>query len=67
MFKKCLDVVLRDVVLWGNIGGMWTAGLDDLFQPVWFCDSKIMRPWQLGIRWFIVGCDEVAASVLHKN
>ena len=32
----CLDVVLRDMVQWGDIGGRWTDGLDDLgglFQP----------------------------------
>jgi len=36
VFKKCLDVVLRDAVYWGNIGGKWMVGLDDLgdlFQP----------------------------------
>jgi len=36
VFKKCLDVVLRDMALQGNIGGRWTVGLDDLgglFQP----------------------------------
>lgn len=36
VFKKRLDVVLRDVVWWGNIGGSWTVELDDLgglFQP----------------------------------
>ena len=36
VFKKCLDVVLRDMVLWGNGGGRWTTGPDDLgglFQP----------------------------------
>jgi len=30
------NVVLKDVVLWGNIGGRWMVGLDDLeglFQP----------------------------------
>ena len=30
MFKKHLDVVLRDMVWWGNIGGRWTVGLDEL-------------------------------------
>ena len=29
-FKKCLGVVLRDVIKWGNIGGRWMVGLDDL-------------------------------------
>lgn len=35
VFKKLLDVVLRDAVLCGNIGGRWTIGLDlgCLFQP----------------------------------
>jgi len=36
VFKKCSDVVLRDMVKWGNTGGWWTVGLDDLgglFQP----------------------------------
>jgi len=36
VFKKCLDIVLRDMVQWGNIGGRWMVGLDDLrglFQP----------------------------------
>ena len=37
VFKKCLDVVLRDMVYWGNIGRRWTVELDDdlrgLFQP----------------------------------
>ena len=33
VFKKHLDVVLRDtveMVYWGNIGGRWTVELDDL-------------------------------------
>ena len=33
---RCLEVVLRDMVWWGNIGGRWTVRLDDLgglFQP----------------------------------
>ena len=30
VFKKCLDVVLRDMFWWGNIGGRWVVGLDDL-------------------------------------
>jgi len=36
VFKKLLDVVLRAMVSWGNIGGKWTVGLDDiggLFLP----------------------------------
>jgi len=36
MFKKLLDVVLRDMVYWGNIGSTWMVRLDDLgglFQP----------------------------------
>ena len=36
VFKKHLDVVLRDMVYWGNIAGRRTVGLDDLgglFQP----------------------------------
>ena len=36
VFKKCLDVVVRDVVLWGNTGSRWMVGLDGcrgLFQP----------------------------------
>ena len=36
VFKKCLDIVLRDIVKCGNIGGRWMVGLDDLggfFQP----------------------------------
>jgi len=36
MFKKHLDVVLKDTVEWGNISGRWAVGLDDLeslFQP----------------------------------
>lgn len=45
VFKKRLDVVLRDVVWWGNIGGSWTVGLrhlGHLFQPWRFCDSMIL-------------------------
>ena len=37
VLKKCLDVVLMDMVWWGNIGGRWTIGMDDprgLFQPL---------------------------------
>lgn len=30
MLKKCSDVVLRDVVQWGDGGGGRMAGLDDL-------------------------------------
>jgi len=30
VFSKGLDVVLRDVVWWGNGGGRWTVGLGDL-------------------------------------
>ena len=36
IFMKHLDVVLRDMVQWGNIGGRWVVGVDDLgglFQP----------------------------------
>ena len=36
VFKKCLDIVQRDMVWWGNIGDRWMVGLDDLgdlFQP----------------------------------
>jgi len=36
VFKKCIDVVVRDIVYWENIGGRWTIGLDhlgSLFQP----------------------------------
>lgn len=35
-FKERVDVVLRDMVEWGNIGGRWIVVLDDhrgLFQP----------------------------------
>ena len=42
VFKKHLDVILKYMVLWGNIGDRWTVGLDDLgglFQPWWFYDS----------------------------
>jgi len=41
-FKKCVDVVLRATGWWGNIGGRWTRGLDDLgshLQPSQFYDS----------------------------
>ena len=41
--KDRLDVVQSDVVYWGNIGGRWMVGMDDLgglFQPWQFCDSK---------------------------
>ena len=41
VFKKYLDVVLRDMVYWGNVGSRWTVGLDDLgglFQPWLFYD-----------------------------
>ena len=30
VFKKHLDVVLRDVVWWGSNGDGWMIGLDDL-------------------------------------
>jgi len=30
VFKKCLNVVLGDMVYWKNIGGRWAVGLDDL-------------------------------------
>ena len=30
MFKEHLDVILREVVWWGNNGGRWTVGLGDL-------------------------------------
>jgi len=36
VLKKRSDIVLRDVGYWGNIGGRWMVGLDDLgglFQP----------------------------------
>lgn len=45
MVKKCLDVLLRDKVYWGNIGGRWMVGLVDLgglFQPWCFYDSMIL-------------------------
>jgi len=32
-FKIHLDVVLRDMVQWGNIGDRWMIGLDDLGGP----------------------------------
>ena len=35
VFKKCLDVVLRDMIYWGNIIGSRVARLEDpggLFQ-----------------------------------
>ena len=41
VFKKHLDVILKEVVLWENIGGRWTIGLDDLgglLQPCLFYD-----------------------------
>jgi len=41
VFKKCVDVVVQDMV--NRHGGVGvTVGLDDLgglFQPEWFCDS----------------------------
>lgn len=51
VFKKCLNVVLGDMVYWKNIGGRWAVGLDDLgglndlgglFQPRWLYDSMIL-------------------------
>ena len=36
VLRKHLNVVLRDMVQWRNIGGRWMAGLDylgGLFQP----------------------------------
>jgi len=36
MFKKHLDVVVKDMISCRNIGRWWTVGLDDLgglFQP----------------------------------
>ena len=36
VFKKHLDVVLRDMICWGDIGSRWLVGLYDLggpFQP----------------------------------
>ena len=30
VFNKCLDIALRDMVQWGNNGGRWMVGLDDL-------------------------------------
>lgn len=36
VFKNYLDVVLRDMVQWGNTGDRQTVGLEDLrdlFQP----------------------------------
>ena len=36
VFKKHLGVTLRDMIYWGNIGGRWMVGLNelrDLFQP----------------------------------
>ena len=30
MFKKCIDVVLRDFVQWGNSGDRQMTGLDNL-------------------------------------
>ena len=30
VIKKCLAVILRDMVQWGNNGGRWMVGLDDL-------------------------------------
>ena len=36
VFKERVYVVLSDMAKWGNTGGRWTVGLDDLrglFQP----------------------------------
>ena len=30
VFKKSSNVILRDMVQWGNIGGRWMVGLEDL-------------------------------------
>ena len=41
VFKKCSDVVVRDVGKWGGIGGGCMVGLNDLrdlLQPWWFYD-----------------------------
>ena len=37
VFKKLLDVVLRDMVSWGSIGGRRIVGLDDL--------GGLSQPW----------------------
>ena len=37
VFMNHVDVVLRDMVQWGNIGGRWTVGLDDL--------GGLLQPW----------------------
>ena len=42
VLKEHLGLVSKGVVKWGNIGGRWMIGLDDLrglFQPWCFCDS----------------------------
>ena len=42
VFQKCLDVVLRGMVYWRNMGDRWMVGLNDLrgrFQPLWSCVS----------------------------
>ena len=41
--------VLRDMLQWGNNGGRWMVGLDDirgLFQPWWFYDYMNSKPSQ---------------------
>jgi len=39
VFKKHLDVILRDMVWWKNIGQLDLDDLGGRFQPWWFCDS----------------------------
>jgi len=44
VIKKCLGVVLRDLLKWRNTSDGWMVGVADvrgLFKPWWFCDSMI--------------------------
>ena len=46
VFKKDLDITVKDMVYWGDNGGRWMVGLEDLgglFQPWFFHDSVILE------------------------
>ena len=42
VFKKHLDIVLRDMVSWGNTGDSWMVRLDDLEVSSNLGDSMIL-------------------------
>lgn len=65
-FKKCVDVVLRDMV--GNIVGRWTVGLDDLgglFQLWSVYDSSVFFPIFLNYPFYFHGLLQSIANITY--